>query len=392
MMIGGGRPNDALGTPLTRPREVVVANGDKYTVWPMSADTRECNDIVHHGISIPPAVQVVLDTPPVQRLVNLKQLGCAYNAYPCATHTRKEHSLGVMELAGKVGTLIQEKQPALNVTDKDVLCLRIAGLCHDLGHGPNSHVYETFLKAVYKNEMDHPEQYENRNDRFKEEEHGLEMPHLPEKYEHEGTSLMMIDAALASVGLEIDWTKPDEPLKQIGNGTDREKFGVVSQKNEYDPFTSRDWIFIKECVMGSPLDERDAPTTQHTFFGRTSDKEFLYDIVSNRHNGLDVDKIDYYDRDSLAAFGSKQANLKIFLRDARIARGRCPNPNECFKCRSNPSDPGYHPMICYPKKHVSSAMGFFSQRMKNHEDIVSLIHIIGPFFVMMFHCPKVLSS
>ena len=106
MMIGGGRPNDALGTPLTRPREVVVANGDKYTVWPMSADTRECNDIVHHGISIPPAVQVVLDTPPVQRLVNLKQLGCAYNAYPCATHTRKEHSLGVMELAGVTTRLI----------------------------------------------------------------------------------------------------------------------------------------------------------------------------------------------------------------------------------------------------------------------------------------------
>ncbi len=84
----GGRPNGALGTPLTLPREV-VANSNKYTVWPMSVDTRECNDIIHQGISIPPAVQVILDSPPVQRLVNLKQLGCAFNAYPCATHTRK---------------------------------------------------------------------------------------------------------------------------------------------------------------------------------------------------------------------------------------------------------------------------------------------------------------
>ncbi len=175
------------------------------------------------------------------------------------------------------------------------------------------------------------------------------------------------------------------PHKQIGSGTDREKFGVVDQKNEYDPFTSRDWIFIKECVMGSPLDEPDAPTPQQTFLGRKPDKEFLYDIVNNRHNGLDVDKIDYYDRDSLAAFGSKQANLKIFLRDARIARGRCPNPNKCFKCKSNPSDLGLHPMICYPKKHVSSAMNFFGQRMKNHEDIVSIYHIIFLFFIMMFH-------
>ena len=302
----------------------------------------------------------------------------------------KEHSLGVMELAGKVGKLIQENQSALNVTDKDILCLRIAGLCHDLGHGPNSHVFETFLRAVYKNEKEHPEQYEDRNERFKEE-HGVEIPPPPEKYEHERTSLMMIDAALASVGLEIDWTKPDEPLKQIGNGTDRDKFGVVGQKNEYDPFTSRDWIFIKECVMGSPLDEPDAPTPQHTFVGRKPDKEFLYDIVNNRHNGLDVDKIDYYDRDSLAAFGSKQANLKIFLRDARIARGRCPNPNKCFKCRSNPSDPGEHPMICYPKKHVSSAMGFFAQRMKNHEDIVSLHHKLSLFYYVV-SLSKVLSS
>ena len=367
-------PTAYHGTPLTRPREVVANNGNRFTVWPMSLDTRECNDIVHHRISIPPAVQVILDSPPVQRLVYLRQLGSAYNAYPCATHTRTEHSLGVMELAGKVGELIQKKQPELKVTDKDVLCLRMAGLCHDLGHGPNSHVFETFLKAAFKNEKEHPEHYKDRNERFKEE-HGVDMPPLPARYEHERTSLMMIDAALASVGLEIDWTRPDEPLKQIGNGTDREKFGVVGQENEYDPFTSRDWIFIKECVMGSPLEKPDAPTPQRAFFGRPG-KEFLYDVVSNRHSGLDVDKIDYYDRDSLAAFGSKQANMQIFLRDAMVARGICPNPSKCFKCKSNPADPGLHAMICYPKKHVSSAMGFFAQRMKNHEDIVSLWSVI----------------
>mmetsp|Transcript_36556 Transcript_36556/g.65832 ORF Transcript_36556/g.65832 Transcript_36556/m.65832 type:complete len:716 (-) Transcript_36556:253-2400(-) len=363
--IVGGPKYHAMGTPSTRPREVRSASGQKYLVWPMTQDVRDCNDTIHKDISIPPAVQVILDSPPVQRLVNLKQLGCAFNAYPCCTHTRKEHSLGVMELAGRLATNIQHKQRQLNVSDKDILCLRIAGLCHDLGHGPFSHTFETFLKAAYKNEKENPEQYEERNEKYKEQ-YGVEMPPLPESYEHEKTSCMMIDFALASVGLEIDWDNLDEPLKQIGVGTDREKFGVHLGHDKFQPLTSRDMIFIKECVLGAPLDEPDAPTAQETFMGRGRDKEFLFDIVNNRHNGLDVDKIDYYDRDSLGAYGSCQGNLNIFLRDAAVAKGLCPNPHTCFMCKGTP---GEHLMISYPKKHVSSAMNFFATRIKNHENV-----------------------
>jgi len=70
------------GTPMTRPRIIKTATGDEFEVWPMSRDSREANDIIHGTIKIPPAVQVILDSPPVQRLANLKQLGCAFNAYP----------------------------------------------------------------------------------------------------------------------------------------------------------------------------------------------------------------------------------------------------------------------------------------------------------------------
>jgi HD superfamily phosphohydrolase len=348
----------------------------------MSLDTRECNDIVHTSVSIPPAVQIILDSPPVQRLVNLKQLGCAFNTYPCATHTRKEHSLGVMELAGKVGIHLQSEQPTLGITDKDILCLRMAGLCHDLGHGPNSHVYESFLKAVYKNEHDHPELYEERDRQFKSE-FGIDMPPLPRHYEHERTSLMMIDFALASVGLEIDWNRLDEPLKQIGNGIDCDKFGVVGRNtnDECIPFTSRDWIFIKECIMATPLDTPDAPSRQLTFIGRP-EKEYLYDIVSNRYSGLDVDKIDYYDRDSLAAFGSKRGELQVFLREATVAWGKCPDIKQSYKCMSHPIDPELNLMICYPSKLVEAAMDFFSQRKKNHAAIVS----VSCYFFVFKHC------
>mmetsp|Transcript_5771 Transcript_5771/g.12613 ORF Transcript_5771/g.12613 Transcript_5771/m.12613 type:complete len:721 (+) Transcript_5771:101-2263(+) len=365
-----GALKNALGTPQSRPREVHSAFGKKLLVWPMTQDVRDCNDVIHRDISIPPAVQVVLDSPPVQRLVNLKQLGCAYNAYPCCTHTRKEHSLGVMELAGRLATNIRQKQPQLNISDKDILCLRIAGLCHDLGHGPFSHTYEAFLKASCKNEREHPEQYEERNRKF-EEQYGVKLPPLPEKYEHELTSCMMIDFLLSSVGLEIDWANLDEPLKQIAVGIDAEKFGLVNGSGDdksYEPLTSRDFVFIKECIYGSPLSDPHAPTTQKTFVGREMDKEFLYDVVNNRHNGLDTDKIDYYDRDSLAANGCKQGNLNIFLRDACVAWGEYSNPQMYFQCKDK-NDLGRHLMICYPSKHTSSAMNFFATRMKNHETI-----------------------
>ena len=78
----------------------------------------------------------------------------------------------------------------------------------------------------------------------------MEMPPLKEKYDHEDTSLMMIDFALSCVGLEIDWDNLDKPLKQIGDGTDAERFGAVLGGDKYDQLTSRDWIFIKEVRVG----------------------------------------------------------------------------------------------------------------------------------------------
>jgi len=282
-----------VGTPSLKPRSLTAASGERFDAWPTSRDERECNDVVHGDVSMPPAVHAVLDTPPVQRLRNLLQLGCASYAYPCATHKRLEHSLGVMELARCAAEGIRGKQPELGVAERDVLCLQFTGLCHDLGHGPFSHCFETFSKAAYKAERESPELYEERNRRFKEE-YGVEMPPLPKEYEHENTSLMMVDFALACIGLEIDWDNLDEPLKQIGDGIDRELFGVRTGKDTYDPLTSRDWIFVKECISGGPLDVPDAPVAQTAWVGREPEKEFLYDVVSNRHNGMDVDKMDYF--------------------------------------------------------------------------------------------------
>lgn len=70
-----------------------------------------------------------------QRLRRCKQLGHASLRFPGAQHTRFEHSLGVAYKAGIVVNRIQENQPLLNVDDKDKLCVEIAALVHDIGHG-----------------------------------------------------------------------------------------------------------------------------------------------------------------------------------------------------------------------------------------------------------------
>ena len=118
---------------------------------------------------------------------------------------------------------------------------------------------------------------------------------------------------------------------------------------------------IKECIKGGPLKKPDAPKAQEDFVGRDKEKEFLYDLVNNRHNGLDMDKMDYYLRDELHATGGGPTGLMIFFHDACVAKGICPNPKKCFKCKKE-EVPGTHYMICYQNKHVASAMGFFAKR------------------------------
>jgi HD superfamily phosphohydrolase len=102
----------------------------------------EIKDPVHGYVYITEEEKEITDSFPVQRLHRLRQLAGAEYVYPGANHTRFEHSVGVMYLAGRVA----ENPNIARVTSADEAGkVRIAALLHDVGHGPFSHVFEHLL-------------------------------------------------------------------------------------------------------------------------------------------------------------------------------------------------------------------------------------------------------
>jgi HD superfamily phosphohydrolase len=86
----------------------------------------------------------IIDHPFVQRLRGIRQLGFSHLPFPGATHTRYNHSLGVMHLVGRAFDACFRDKPFANREVKQAYrhCVRLAALCHDLGHAPFSHAAE----------------------------------------------------------------------------------------------------------------------------------------------------------------------------------------------------------------------------------------------------------
>jgi len=97
---------------------------------------------VYNYIHINSLEKDLIDTYPFQRLRRLRQLVGADYAYPGACHTRFEHSLGVMHLAGELSTNMSKNG---QLTVDEVQEIKLAALLHDVGHGPFSHVFEPIL-------------------------------------------------------------------------------------------------------------------------------------------------------------------------------------------------------------------------------------------------------
>jgi HD superfamily phosphohydrolase len=119
------------------------------------------NDPIWGSIDLLPWEALLLDTPLIQRLRGVRQLAMAHQVYPSATHTRHAHSLGVVHASSKMMEALERNAgyrreygidrdaniPGIDHVDRVVV--RLAGLLHDIGHGPFSHATEPLMRATH---------------------------------------------------------------------------------------------------------------------------------------------------------------------------------------------------------------------------------------------------
>lgn len=108
----------------------------------------EISDPIHGYVYLSEVERDIIDTHVFQRLRRIRQLAGAHLTYPGAQHSRFEHSLGTMHLAGRAGHVLHDKG---YINEDQVQTVRIAALLHDIGHGPFSHLFEEVM-AEHSNE------------------------------------------------------------------------------------------------------------------------------------------------------------------------------------------------------------------------------------------------
>ncbi|KAF4722154.1 SAM domain and HD, partial [Perkinsus olseni] len=164
-------------------------------------------------------------------------------------------------------TGLRDRQPHLGISQKDVVCVTVAALCHDLGHGPFSHTWESCVLP------------------------SMGIHH----HEHEQVSLKLLDAIVDRLATE------GKPLPL--NVAD-----VNFIKNCIDPPKPAKLVELKKSGEGPFLLE----------VGRPVAKAFLLDIVANKRTGLDVDKFDYIMRDCHHSGVQGECEVPRLIMNAKI--------------------------------------------------------------------------
>lgn len=265
--------------------------------------SKEIYDPIHGYIKLSKIACHIIDTYHFQRLRYLHQLGTCHYVFPTASHTRFEHSIGTYFLAGKVldhlknnsnHEIINENLSQVselkNYISKikeplkldNLICelVKIAALCHDLGHGPFSHVFDdVFIKNL-------PDKYKLQN------KSNLES--------HEVRSCEIIKFII----------KSDSLLNEIIN----------------------DELIKFICDMINPSQDKN---------------NFIYQIVSNNFNSVDVDKFDYIARDTYFLGLKYSIDISRIIEEIKIIDNK----------------------ICYPEKINYEIISLFKTRYRLHKQI-----------------------
>lgn len=222
------------------------------------------HDPVHGPMELLPCQLELLRTPHFQRLTRLKQLGVAYLVFPGATHTRAEHSLGVAWLARLLVQSLRVHQPDIELSERDERLLVLAAQAHDLGHGVASHAFEGWL---HRSPFAHQDQSRG-------------------EWKHEAASVRILRDAVER-GLLPSLSGDEHGLERI-----------------------------EAFILGKVPPTRVLPRRQR----------WMLDVVNNVRSGIDVDRLDYLQRDALHALGGNGCGLMHIGRllcNARVSSDGC---------------------------------------------------------------------
>jgi HD superfamily phosphohydrolase len=133
------------------------------------------HDPIHGSLRLEGPYLDLLETPEVQRLRGIRQLGLAHLVFPGGNHSRFEHSLGVLHLVRKFGE-------SRGLEKEELLLLGAAALLHDVGHPPFSHTLEALmLEHLGKDHVEVGEEVIRGETSLLENGEALGMEGIPEK-------------------------------------------------------------------------------------------------------------------------------------------------------------------------------------------------------------------
>ncbi len=110
-------------------------------------------DPIYGEIELLLCQQKIIATPEFNRLRDLKQMGEANYIFTNANHTRFSHSVGVAHLAKQLYRHLTMHSKENPYNENEEILVITAAMCHDIGHGPNSHAFELWAPTFDHEEM-----------------------------------------------------------------------------------------------------------------------------------------------------------------------------------------------------------------------------------------------